>query len=55
MPELRLKRDEGATCSDDAYERLREAIVTGRARPNERLVEAKLADRLEVSRTPVRI
>lgn len=37
-----------------AYERLRADIVTGRLRPNERLVEADLADRLEVSRTPVR-
>jgi DNA-binding GntR family transcriptional regulator len=40
--------------SDDVYERLREAIVTGRARPNERLIEAELAERLQVSRTPVR-
>jgi DNA-binding GntR family transcriptional regulator len=40
--------------SDDVYERLREAIVTGRARPNERLIEAELAERLQVSRTPIR-
>ncbi|HEX6445494.1 MAG TPA: GntR family transcriptional regulator [Streptosporangiales bacterium] len=38
----------------DAYDRLRAAIVTGRLRPNERLVEADLADWLAVSRTPVR-
>jgi DNA-binding GntR family transcriptional regulator len=36
------------------YERLRSEIVHGRIRPNERLVEADLADRLNVSRTPVR-
>jgi DNA-binding GntR family transcriptional regulator len=28
--------------------------LTGRARPNERLIEAELADRLQVSRTPIR-
>ena len=46
--------DAGATRSDDAYNRLRDAIITGRVRPNERLVEADLALQLEVSRTPVR-
>lgn len=40
--------------TQDTYERLRAAIITGRLRPNERLVEAELAERLEVSRTPVR-
>jgi DNA-binding GntR family transcriptional regulator len=51
---LRPEKTEGASRSDNVYERLREAIVTGRARPNERLVEAELAERLEVSRTPIR-
>jgi DNA-binding GntR family transcriptional regulator len=50
----RLKRDEGSTRSDGVYERLKEAIVTGRARPNERLIEVELAERLAVSRTPIR-
>ena len=54
MPDLHLERAVGATRSDDIFERLREAIVTGRARPNERLIEAELADRLQVSRTPIR-
>jgi len=54
MPAPRLKPDEGSTRSDDVYERLRDAIVTGRARPNERLVEVELAERLAVSRTPIR-
>ncbi|MBX5469395.1 MAG: GntR family transcriptional regulator [Thermoleophilaceae bacterium] len=37
-----------------AYERLRDAIVRGEFRPNERLVEAELAEWLNVSRTPLR-
>lgn len=43
-----------ATRSQEVYERLRGAIVRGELRPNERLVEAELAGRLQVSRTPVR-
>jgi DNA-binding GntR family transcriptional regulator len=54
MSTVRVIHDAGATRSDDAYERLRDAILTGRMRPNERLVEAELAVHLEVSRTPVR-
>lgn len=37
-----------------AFERLRELIVRGRLAPGTRLVEADLAERLHVSRTPVR-
>lgn len=37
-----------------AYERLRDLIVQGRLSPGTRLVELELADRLGVSRTPVR-
>jgi DNA-binding GntR family transcriptional regulator len=58
MEELQMsgdvERTVAPTRSDDVYERLREAILTGRARPNERLIEAELADRLQVSRTPIR-
>src|SRR5277367_1190093 len=54
MSTLRVIHDAGATRSDDAYKRLRDAILTGQVRPNERLVEAELAAQLEVSRTPVR-
>ncbi|GIF18251.1 DNA-binding GntR family transcriptional regulator [Actinoplanes tereljensis] len=39
---------------DDAYERLRSLIYTGELMPNERLVEADLAQRLQVSRAIVR-
>jgi DNA-binding GntR family transcriptional regulator len=38
----------------EVYEQLRKAIVEGSIRPNERLIEADLAERLEVSRTPIR-
>lgn len=43
-----------ATLSDEVYERLRDEIVKGFIRPNERLVEVDLAERLGVSRTPIR-
>lgn len=38
----------------EVYEQLRRAIVEGSIRPNERLIESDLAERLGVSRTPVR-
>jgi len=40
--------------ADEVYRRLRHAIVRGTLRPNEPLVETELAERLQVSRTPVR-
>jgi len=40
--------------SDEAYDRVRADIVHGVLRPNQRLVEVDLAERLGVSRTPVR-
>lgn len=40
--------------SDDIYNALRRAIVTGELRPNQPLIEIDLAAKLEVSRTPVR-
>src|SRR5690606_12292208 len=36
------------------FEVLREAIITGKLRPGERLMEVQLAEELGVSRTPVR-
>jgi DNA-binding GntR family transcriptional regulator len=39
---------------DDVFQWLRTAIVTGRIRPNEPLIETDLALRLQVSRTPIR-
>ena len=40
--------------SADAYRRIRRWIVEGHLRPGERLVEQRLAEDLELSRTPVR-
>lgn len=40
--------------SSDAYHRIRRWIVEGRLRPGERLVEQRLAEDLDLSRTPVR-
>lgn len=42
------------TARRDAYHKLREAIVSGRFLPNERLVEASVATQLEAGRTAVR-
>jgi DNA-binding GntR family transcriptional regulator len=39
---------------DDVYWRLRQEIVRGELRPNQALAEADIAERLNVSRTPVR-
>lgn len=43
-----------ASLSRGVYEHLRQAIVEGRVRPNERLVEVDVAEELQISRTPVR-
>ena len=51
-PSVRKARRSSMT--DGLYERLRHAIVSGELRPNQRLVELELAERLKVSRTPVR-
>jgi DNA-binding GntR family transcriptional regulator len=40
--------------ADDAYQRLRTEILTGRLMPNERLVEAELAERVQATRAIVR-
>ena len=38
----------------EVYDQLRAQIASGELRPNERLIEADLAQRLSVSRTPIR-
>ncbi len=43
-----------SNCAAGALERLRQAIVTGNLRPNERLVESQIAKKLGMSRTPIR-
>jgi DNA-binding GntR family transcriptional regulator len=40
--------------ADDVYRTLRDDIVMGRLRPRDHLVEVDLAERLKVSRTPIR-
>lgn len=54
MGEARGGRQGSDNLSEATYRRLRSDIVHGALRPNERLVEAELAERLEVSRTPIR-
>jgi DNA-binding GntR family transcriptional regulator len=44
----------GAVLGDEVYAALGEAILDGRLRPGERLRDVDLAERLGVSRTPVR-
>lgn len=39
---------------DVVFDTLREAIITGELKPGERLMEVKLAEKMGVSRTPVR-
>lgn len=41
-------------CTDSAYTRLRDLIVRGRLAPGSRIIETEAADRLDVSRTPIR-
>lgn len=55
MAESRVDPPESApNRAVEVYEELRSAIVEGRIRPNERLIEVELAERLDVSRTPIR-
>lgn len=47
-------RTPGPAGSEVAYEALRNAIIEGRLRPGERIIEARVAGSLSLSRTPVR-
>jgi GntR family transcriptional regulator, rspAB operon transcriptional repressor len=51
---LLSERAGGATARDQVYAALREAIVSAELEPGRRLSENELAERLGVSRTPVR-
>ncbi|NNM33689.1 MAG: GntR family transcriptional regulator, partial [Gemmatimonadetes bacterium] len=55
---VRKKKAQGNSATADrttlAYERLRELIVRGRLAPGSRLIETEVAERLGLSRTPVR-
>lgn len=48
------RRSVPAQRGQQAYARLRRAIILGEIRPNERLVESELAEVMKVSRTPIR-
>ena len=51
---LRLPMNEFLPLRDVVFNTLRQAILTGELRPGERLMEIHLADKLGVSRTPIR-
>ncbi|NLI88847.1 MAG: GntR family transcriptional regulator [Epulopiscium sp.] len=51
---LDMKIDEYQPLRDIVFQTLRKAIITGELLPGERLMETKLAEKLGVSRTPVR-
>lgn len=50
----KLNLDDYKPLRDVVFENLREAIVEGRLKPGQRLMEVQLAEQLGVSRTPVR-
>jgi DNA-binding GntR family transcriptional regulator len=49
-----LRQLSSTTLADQAYEALREAIISGELAPREKITERGLAERLSVSPTPVR-
>lgn len=49
-----LERIQARSIADIAYLSIRESIVTGKLEPGARLVEARLADELGVSKAPIR-
>jgi DNA-binding GntR family transcriptional regulator len=51
---LKLRQPSRSRLVDDVYRSLEEAILSGRMRPGDRLVETWIAEQLEVSRTTVR-
>ena len=51
---MSLGRLNSATLADQAYEAIREAIISGELEPGEKVTERGLADRLAVSPTPIR-
>lgn len=54
MKELKLIVDEFLPLRDVVFKALRDAIVNGKLKPGERLMEIQLANKMGVSRTPVR-
>lgn len=52
--QFQVDMDEFLPLRDVVFNTLRKAILTGQLKPGERLMEVHLADRLGVSRTPIR-
>lgn len=52
--QLQIDMDEFLPLRDVVFNTLRKAILTGQLKPGERLMEVHLANRLGVSRTPIR-
>ena len=52
--ELEMRMDEYLPLRDVVFNTLRAAILKGELKPGERLMEIALADKLGVSRTPIR-
>lgn len=52
--QLQIEMDEFLPLRDVVFNTLRRAILTGQLKPGERLMEVHLANRLGVSRTPIR-
>ena len=53
-PKFEVKMDEFLPLRDVVFNTLRQAILRGELKPGERLMEIQLANRLGVSRTPIR-
>ena len=53
-PKFEVKMDEFLPLRDVVFNTLRQAILRGELKPGERLMEIQLAERLGVSRTPIR-
>lgn len=49
------KRVKRSKLSDEVYDQLKKMILTGKFKKGQRLVEEKLANRLNVSRNPIQI
>jgi len=55
LSEIFPKRVRKAKLSEEVYEQLKKMILSGKFKKGQRLVEEKLAHRLNVSRNPVQI
>lgn len=51
---MNVNGSNGESAADQIHERLRDGILSGEYRPNQRLIEEELARELQVSRTPIR-